>query len=134
MNKRALIVGGGNGIGLAMVQRLLKENYQKIVVADISAPELQDTRVEYIKTDLTFFDESVFLDNKDVDTLIITAGLGRASEFKTFSGKEIEKNFRINSESVIKILNIFYDRLLSRTSCYGDYGYCFLCNHCFSCF
>ena len=107
----AMVVGGSNGIGLALVQQLFKDNYEKIIVVDRQEPAITDERIVFCKNDLTRCDMSVFYNNQDIDTLIITAGFGRVSRFDTFNEKEIENSFRVNAESVIKIIKAYYPKL-----------------------
>lgn len=111
--KSALIVGGSNGVGLALAQSLLKEDYDEIIIADKVQPCLDNEKIKYVKVNLTGRDYSVFKDYTYVDTLIITAGFGRPSLFKTFTIKEIQNGFDVNTISVISIIRQFYDRLLS---------------------
>jgi NAD(P)-dependent dehydrogenase (short-subunit alcohol dehydrogenase family) len=40
--KRALVIGGSNGIGLALVHKLLNENYNKIYIVDRDKPDIED--------------------------------------------------------------------------------------------
>jgi len=110
--KQAIVVGGSNGIGLALTKQLMKE-YKKVIVADKCEPEIKDEKILYVQMDLTDFDSAVFDEYSEVDTLIITAGFGRPTLFQSITEKEIENSFRVNSESIIKIISKFYDKLLS---------------------
>ncbi len=116
MNKRAMIVGGSNGIGLALVQQLLSEDYNRIIVVDRREPEITDERLIFVKMNLADFDASIFDAYKDIDTLIITAGFGRPALFETFAQKEIENSFRVNAESVVKMINLYYEKLSGKES------------------
>lgn len=42
MNKKALVIGGSNGIGLAVVQQLKKTH--QVTVLDLVSPEICDGR------------------------------------------------------------------------------------------
>ena len=60
---RALIVGGSNGIGMALAVRLLEHRYEKIYIVDKEAPDpvlRQDGRIEYVHFNLLGKDYSVF--------------------------------------------------------------------------
>lgn len=117
MQKKALIVGGSNGVGLAFLNKLLNENeYDSIIVVDRVAPEIKSEKIKYIKADLTDCRFDMFRNYQDVDTLIITAGFGRTSLFKTFLHKEIENSFRVNAEAIVHIIKEYYDKLSSNES------------------
>jgi cytidyltransferase-like protein len=112
--KKAMIVGGSNGLGYALVRELLSRNNYKIIILDRVAPPSDDPRIEYNFIDLSLNELNVLDKYEDIDILIITAGIGRIAPFDTFSDIEIEKNFRINVISVIKIINYFYPRIKSK--------------------
>ena len=95
--RTAMVVGGSNGIGMGMVQQLLKDNYNKIIVVDRQKPSISDDRIVFSANDLSRCDMSVFYEYQDIDTLIITAGFGRPASFDTFNEKEIENSFRVNA-------------------------------------
>lgn len=119
--KKALVVGGSNGIGLAVSIKLINKGYH-VYILDISEPDLcvVDTlskkNYTYIYSNLLFFDESLFSSLKDLDDLdflFISAGFGRVTDFENLHIKEIENIISVNTLSVIKIINIFYPRILS---------------------
>lgn len=111
--KKALVIGGSNGIGLSLVDILLGKGYDKIVIADRETPCINEKRIEYLKINLADCDYSVFDNYQDIDTLIITAGIGRLAEFETFTEKEIDLNFKINTVSTITIIKKYYNRLIT---------------------
>lgn len=111
--RMAMVVGGSNGIGVAMVQQLLREDYKKIIIVDRQEPAIANDRIEFHRNDLSRCDMKVFHDYQDIDTLIITAGFGRIALFDSFKEKEIENSFRVNAESVIKIIKAYYSKLAS---------------------
>ena len=119
--KRAIIVGGSNGIGLAIANRLINDG-RPVTVLDLNTPDASIFgKCEYIKTNLADFDDELFENlskRSEVDTLIVTAGLGRICNFEDISVSEIEKLFRINSVAVTKILKLFYDRIKSEENFY----------------
>lgn len=110
----ALVVGGSNGIGLALVEKLISENYKKIVCFDKTPLPKDYDNVEFIKLNLRDLDIHVFDEFTDADSLIITAGFGRAAEFNTFTDEEIKLIFNVNCRSIIQIIRYFYTRLLSK--------------------
>ena len=110
--KKALIVGGSNGIGLAFAQTL-SLNYDKIIIADKVKPEIELEKTEFINVNLTDCDFSLFQNYQDIDLLIITAGFGRVSGFHTQTHKEIENSFKVNAMAVTSIIKEYYDKLSS---------------------
>ena len=45
--KNALVIGGSNGLGYAVVQKLLQENYKKIIILDKVKPEADNPKIKY---------------------------------------------------------------------------------------
>lgn len=109
--KRALVVGGSNGIGLSIVLELLNEQYDKVYIIDRAKPEYMNEKIEYIKFNLLDEDYSIFDKFIDIDTLIITAGFGRVTQFENLLEKEIVNSFNVNTVGIIKIIKRFYDRI-----------------------
>ena len=95
MMKRALIVGGANGIGLAIAKELsASDACEKVYIVDkaILAKEYQDDKIESFVFDLTSADYSFFNRFTDIDSLFITAGFGKLSLFK-----DLDEQYIINS-------------------------------------
>lgn len=111
--KKVMIVGGSNGIGLALMQQLI-ESCDKIIIADKSGPEIVSEKIEYVEVNLTDCNFDIFKEYQDVDSLIITAGFGRIALFETMTQKEIENSFKVNSIAVISIIKQYYSKLLSK--------------------
>ena len=114
--KKAFVVGGSNGVGLSIVMRLLEQQYEKIYIVDRVEPVIDNkieylSRIEYIKFNLLEDDYSIFDKLDDINTLIITAGFGRVSEFENLLEKEIINNFKVNTLSIIRIIKKFYNNL-----------------------
>jgi glycerol-3-phosphate cytidylyltransferase len=103
-----LIVGGASGIGLSCVERLLTCGCPKIYVVDRNAPAIKDSRIEYIPCNLAGDDIRFMESIRDIDTLIITAGIGRLAPFSTMTPEEIDVTFQINAVSILKILLHFH--------------------------
>lgn len=111
MEKKALIIGGSNGIGLAIAHVLQQDGY-RIDIADRTAPEgltLEENRFHQVNLVNNEFD---FLDScNDIDTLVITAGFGRVAPFETITDAEIDNSVRVNTLTVLKTIRHFYRRL-----------------------
>lgn len=116
--KKAVVVGGSNGIGLAISKILIDRGYYLEVVDCVSPEEglLNKESYKYNYSDLRYFDEDLFRhlsDDKDVELLMITAGIGRIAGFEAHHIAEIDKIITVDTISTIKILSIFYNRILS---------------------
>lgn len=124
MAKKAVIIGGSSGVGLATVSLLVQENWKVIVVDKEPFPidcGIDQNSVEYIYSDLLNYDAKLYatLSQKtEVSCLMITAGIGRVCNFEWLHISEIEKTFTINTLSILKILNQFYHRIKSSEDFY----------------
>ncbi|GAA2900092.1 SDR family NAD(P)-dependent oxidoreductase [Enterococcus pseudoavium] len=117
--KTALVVGGSNGIGLAIVKQLLEQDYSKIYVFDRKDPSLSSEKIKFTQFNLVEDDFSKFDSLVDkVDTLVITAGFGRVSKFETFEDVEIRNGISVNEISPIRIIRKFYKRIISNDDFY----------------
>ena len=113
--KRALIVGGANGIGLSIATLLAqKDEYEKIYIVDRASvsDEFIHPKFENILFDLTNEDYSIFEGFRDIDTLMITAGFGKLALFKDVPEQYIASSFVVNSIAPIRIIHHFMDKLL----------------------
>lgn len=112
--RKALIVGGANGIGLSIATIFAnREDYEKIYIVDkvLIDEEFNNKKFESIQLDLTSEDYSIFDRFKDVDTLMITAGFGKLSLFRDVSEQYITSSFAVNSVAPIRIIHHFMDKL-----------------------
>ncbi len=122
MNK-AVVVGGSNGMGLAISKELIEKGYF-VQICDICQPPeklLKEGGYNFTYCDLTDFDENFFkdiADDSEVSVLMITAGVGRIADFSAHHIAEIDKMFEINTVSTIKILRMFYDRIKNQNAFY----------------
>jgi glycerol-3-phosphate cytidylyltransferase len=109
--KKAVVVGGGNGIGLAVVHQLLERDYA-VTVFDREGTHLpQNERVTFVQFNLLHQDFSVFDGYQDAEALFITAGFGRLALFQDLQEQEIINGMRVNAEAVIRLLKHYYSRL-----------------------
>lgn len=123
--KKAVVVGGSNGMGLAVSVELIKRGYF-VEVADVVAPSEEEIGAgpeayRYSYTNLLFFDEDLFRDlakDPEVEMLVITAGIGRIADFQYHHIAEIEKTFTIDTVSTIKIIRMFYERIMGDSTFY----------------
>lgn len=123
--KKALVVGGSNGIGLAITLRLLKKyHYDYIYIVDknnIDYDDLTADEADLIKKYSSIFcidliktrDFSFLNKFKDINTLIITVGFGRVSLFKDIESIEIPGLIKCNMSAPIAVIKHFYNRINS---------------------
>ncbi|MFH0357768.1 SDR family NAD(P)-dependent oxidoreductase [Streptococcus sp. A27] len=122
--KKAVVVGGSNGIGLSIVKELAQSGYF-VYVLDLVKPNLKyfckKENTEYIYTDLTNINPSTFLklsEDDEINFLMITAGFGRVAPFSSVSVQEIRDIFRVNTVAGLEIIRYFYNRIQSNSSFY----------------
>lgn len=112
--KKALIVGGANGIGLSIATELAKrKDCEKIYIVDKSelSKDYNNAKFECYQFDLTSNDYSFFDRFNDIDTLMITAGFGRLALFKDLNEQHIINSMNVNSTAVMRVIHHFYDKL-----------------------
>lgn len=112
--RRALVVGGANGIGLAIATLLAgDERFERIYIVDKASikEEFSNPKFEYQHFDLRSEDYSLFDRFSDIDTLIITAGFGRLAHFADIDEQHIIDSFAVNSTAIIRIIHHFYASL-----------------------
>ena len=112
--KKALIVGGANGIGLSIATELGKrKDCEKIYIVDKSelSKDYYNAKFECYQFDLTSNDYSFFDRFNDIDTLMITAGFGRLALFKDLDEQHIINSMNVNSTAVMRVIHHFYDKL-----------------------
>lgn len=117
--KYAIVVGGSNGIGLAISKNLYERGY-KVKVIDICEPDIcawnNSDKLMYTYCDLMDYDKELF-DNlahdPDVETLVITSGIGRVCSFENLHYAEIKKIMQINAGAVLEIVSAFYEKIRS---------------------
>lgn len=119
--KRALVVGGANGIGLSIATELAAhEDIEKVYIVDKAAvsEEYQNPKFECHQFNLTQQDYSIFDRFQDIDTLMITAGFGRLALFKDVDESMISLSFNVNTIPVMRIIKRFYGKLESKEDFY----------------
>ena len=115
--KKALVVGGSNGIGLS-IAIALSDSYD-VTVFDKIPPEPEwKEKLHYEHIDLTHEDYTVFDHYLDADVLMITAGFGRLALFEDIEEQTIPLYFQVNTIPVLRIIKRFYQRLLSDSNFY----------------
>ena len=121
--KKAIVLGGSNGIGLAIALKLIEQEYNVIII-DKCKPEkeyLENKQIVYKKCDLRNYDSEMFENlakDKEIELLMITAGYGRIAKFADMNISEIKNQLQVNTISIIEIIKIFYNRILSKDKFY----------------
>ena len=119
--KKALVVGGANGIGLSVATELAnRSDVEKVYIVDkaLLLDEFVNEKFEAYQFDLTQEDYSIFDKFQDVDTLMVTAGFGRLALFKDVEESMIPLSFNVNTIPVMRIIKRFYHKLESRQDFY----------------
>ncbi len=121
--KKAVVLGGSNGIGLAIALNLIERGYS-IYIVDRSEPDSKyftEKNIEYIKCDLKDFNIEIFekiAQDQEIELLMITAGYGRVSRFENIDVTEIKNQMQVNATSIMEIIRSFYERILSDNKFY----------------
>lgn len=119
--KRALVVGGANGIGLSIATELAKrEDVEKVYIVDKAsiAEEFQNSKFEVFQFDLTNEDYSFFDRFTDINALMITAGFGKLALFKDVPESYITSSFNVNTIPVLRLIHKFYGKLEAKEEFY----------------
>ena len=121
MIQRILVVGGANGIGLAIAHEMAnRESTEKVYVVD-KAPLMEEyahPKIQSFQFDLTSEDYSFFDRFGDIDALMITAGFGKLALFKDVSENHILNSFNVNTIPVLRLIHRFYGKLEAREDFY----------------
>ena len=115
--KSALVVGGSNGIGLAITSLLLEKGYY-VYIIDMVEPDTaflkENDDFTFIRTNLAEFNEECFkeiIKDESIEILMITAGFGKVAKFENLEYFEIENQFKVNTLAVIHIIKMFYEKI-----------------------
>lgn len=121
---KAVIVGGSNGIGLAIAKEFISRGYTAEIL-DMAKPDVSieayEGKYNYHPCNLLEFDDDLFdslAADPDVKALMITAGFGRVADFEYLHTAEIEKLLQVNTVGGIKIVRKFYERIKSEDEFY----------------
>ena len=122
--KKAVIIGGSNGIGLALSKNLIERGYY-LEICDRGGPEegiLPAKSFHHNYCDLLDLNVELLTSlaaDQDVELLMVTAGIGRVADFQAHHIAEIDKMLTVDTVSTLKIFRIFYDRILSTIPFYA---------------
>lgn len=119
--KKALVVGGANGIGLSISTILAqRSDIGKIYIVDKSEipEEYNNSKFKLEKVDLISLDYSFFDQFNDVKILMITAGFGKLALFENVQESTIISSFEVNAIAPIRIIKHFYNKLQGKEEFY----------------
>lgn len=114
--RKALIVGGANGIGLSIATELSKRSdVECIYIVDKVKLDTgnENPKFNAYEFNLLSSDYSILNQFDDIDTLMITAGFGRLALFQDLDEQHIIDSFNVNTISVLRIIKHFYGKLKS---------------------
>ena len=110
--KKALVIGGSNGIGLAIALQLAERGAAQVVIIDKDEPAVPlPAGVAFVRHNLLDDDLAFLPDPADVDALVFTAGFGRVAPFESILQAEISNQFQVNAVSPVKVLRHFFSRM-----------------------
>lgn len=122
--KKALVVGGANGIGLAVAKQLINSGYY-VLIYDKSEPdkkaELNADAFAYVKCNLLMQGDGMFSElakDGDIELVMLTAGYGRVCDFEYLHTAEIQNMMQVNTVSTLKIMRDFYGRVKGKEPFY----------------
>lgn len=119
--KKILVVGGSNGIGLAITHELsMSDDIEKIYVVDKQPfPDKYKTeKIDATEFDLLSNDYDIFNAYSDINGLILTAGFGKLALFEDVDEKYIVNSFNVNTLSTIRIIKRFYYKMIQKEDFY----------------
>lgn len=120
---KALVIGGSNGIGLAIAKKLIASGYF-VEILDKNDPDnafFESGSYAYHYCNLLNFDEDFinsFAQDSDISVLMVTAGFGRVADFEFFNTVEIKNMMTVNAVATIQIFRVFYDRIKGKDNFY----------------
>lgn len=112
--KKALVVGGANGIGLSIATILAERNdIAKVYIVDKSEIEelYRHPKFIYHAFNLISHDYSFFDKFEEIDILMITAGFGKLALFEDIPESIIVSSFEVNAIAPVRIIKHFYHKL-----------------------
>lgn len=112
--KKALVVGGANGIGLAISHCLANRSDVETVYIVDKVKVLDENMNQKFLTDifdLQSSDYSFFDKYKDINILMITAGFGKLALFADVPESMIINSFAVNAVAPIRLIHHFYSKL-----------------------
>lgn len=108
--RKAAVIGGGSGIGLAVMGEMCRMGWN-VMVYDRAEPENLPENARFVRFNL-LSDEISAIDG-DIDALVYTAGFGRIARFGDYTDFELANGFRVNSEMPARLISRFMPGIAS---------------------
>lgn len=118
--KKAVIIGGSNGIGFAIAQKLSEKGYT-VNIFDKTKPAKEILNSSYTYCNLLDFSDDLFSElakDESIEVLMITAGFGRVCGFEFIHPAEIQNMMQMNAVGAMKIIRFFYERIKNSKNFY----------------
>lgn len=118
--KAAVVIGGASGAGMAVACELAALG-RHVHILDRVEPGITNKHFTFHYCDLLDYDEGLIkalAADEAVDTLFISAGFGRVTDFENLHIMEIENLFMVNTVGAIKAMSGFYERIKSKDTFY----------------
>ena len=108
MSKKVLITGGTKGIGLAAVERFVKEGYEVYVVAR-NFENFHIDGVKRIVSDLTKLEDipKIKEETGDIDILVNNAGMDIRKSYIDYQEEDVQKIVNLNLRAPIELIKLY---------------------------
>lgn len=115
---KALVIGGANGIGLAVSLQLCKTHDQVIIIDRAYPRHSLPKNVSFEKENLIISDLAFIDRHLDCDTVFYSAGFGRVDWFENIKDVELTNSFTVNTIMPLKIIQKFMFKLIGTNDFY----------------
>lgn len=109
--RSALVVGGSNGIGMAIALELAAMHEEVTIVDKVIPDIVLPTNIKLREINLLNNRFDFLSEYDNINALIITAGFGRVTHFENIIDKEIDNSFQVNAVALTHILHHYYPRM-----------------------
>lgn len=119
--KKILITGARSGIGNALVNRLIKQNYYIYLTVhtekqyEISKEKYKEySNIKCIKLDVTLESDRKKIENLDIDILINIAGIGYGGSISEIPMNKVRENFEVNVFSSFELVQLVLKQMMAK--------------------
>lgn len=121
MNQKAVILGGGRGIGLKIAKQLEKEEYDEIHLLGLHSPDDNNLTSKMVFHKVNVIEDDLFsvLDEiGEIQFLFISTGFGRVAPFSELVDTEIVNSVKVNQLSIMRVIHYYYPLINSNKNFY----------------